>query len=124
MMPKTVTGWNGVLKMNERDDFISYLMAEATIKNLTNKSLPLLKITNMGATNDVDTLLACLDANNSDIPVGVCALQVGSSANPNKALIICIKVTGTAGRAFSVSPYAAINQLNLYLSSDGWLVSQ
>lgn len=110
--------------MNDRDDFIPYLMSLSTIKNNAGKSLPLKKFANMDSANSVDNLLACLDANNSDIPAGVCALQVGSSANANKALILCIKVNDTAGRAFSVSPYTAINQLNLYLSSDGWIVSQ
>lgn len=109
--------------MNEQNDFIiPYLMSEAEIKNITNKTFPLKKFTNMGSANSVENLLACLDANNSDIPVGVCAIQVGGSTNPNKALIICIKPTTTAGRAFSVSPYLAINQLDLVLSSSGWAV--
>lgn len=65
-------------------------------------------------------LLTSLNANDSVIPVGTYAVLIGSSGNPNRCLILVVKGGPSSGRAITISPYVALNNLTLTYTSGTW----
>lgn len=65
-------------------------------------------------------LLTSLNANDPVIPIGTYAVLIGSSGNPNRCLILIVKGGPSSGRAITISPYVALNNLSLNYTSGTW----
>lgn len=95
-------------------------MATGTVPR--NYPLQLFVFSDMADTISAANLVSCLNSNNSWIPNGASAVQVGASANANRCLVLIMKAA-TAGQGFTVSPYADLNGLNLTYSGSTWAVA-
>lgn len=85
-----------------------------------DQRLPYKSFLDMAADNTLANLIDSLDANNASIPIGASVIRVGNTTNPSRVILLVLKVTTSLGIAITLSPYTALNNVTLNLTSGGW----